>query len=82
MTSCGIQDPVVRRFAFAIRAFNIELAQIRDLTSHENIAQMRLKFWSEAVDVLFSESETNKFEFASNHQPVMRELKSVSLQVF
>ncbi|KAI0221745.1 NADH dehydrogenase (ubiquinone) complex I, assembly factor 6, partial [Lamellibrachia satsuma] len=42
-----------RRAAFAIRAFNVEIAQIRDLVSERNIAMMRIQFWKGTLDKIY-----------------------------
>lgn len=39
-----------RRPVLAVRAFNCELATIRELVSNVNIGLMRLKFWADALD--------------------------------
>ncbi|KAG8224608.1 hypothetical protein J437_LFUL009175 [Ladona fulva] len=44
----------IRTTAFAVRAFNTEVARVSDVVSNTNIAQMRLKFWEEAVEKIFS----------------------------
>ncbi|XP_055343788.1 NADH dehydrogenase (ubiquinone) complex I, assembly factor 6-like [Paramacrobiotus metropolitanus] len=44
----------VRSTAFAIRAFNVELAQIRDVISDHRIGKMRLQFWKDALERIYS----------------------------
>ncbi|CAL7948936.1 unnamed protein product [Xylocopa violacea] len=39
-----------RAAAFAIRAFNVEVAQIKDQVSDYKIGEMRLKFWTDALN--------------------------------
>lgn len=48
--------PGVQRSAFAIRAFNVELAQIRDVVSRADIGLMRINFWKDAVERAFKGS--------------------------
>ncbi|XP_054983330.1 NADH dehydrogenase (ubiquinone) complex I, assembly factor 6 isoform X2 [Sorex araneus] len=38
-----------RASAVALRAFNVELAQVKDSVSEKTIGQMRLQFWKDAV---------------------------------
>jgi len=45
----------VRHAAFAIRAFNIEIAQIQDVTSETHISEMRMKFWKETLDLIYQD---------------------------
>jgi NADH dehydrogenase [ubiquinone] 1 alpha subcomplex assembly factor 6 len=47
----------VRRNAFALRAFNVELSRIPSVVSDNKIALMRLKFWEDAVTKLFSKNK-------------------------
>ncbi|KAK7063020.1 NADH dehydrogenase (ubiquinone) complex I, assembly factor 6 [Halocaridina rubra] len=42
-----------RAAAFAVRAFNVEIAQIQDVTSQALIAKMRLQFWRDTLDDIF-----------------------------
>ncbi|KAK2193638.1 hypothetical protein NP493_11g14025 [Ridgeia piscesae] len=42
-----------RRAAFAVRAFNVEIAQIRDLVSERNIALMRIHFWKDTLERIY-----------------------------
>lgn len=60
-----------RSAAFAVRAFNIEVARVADQTSEGNLAAMRMKFWEESLDKLYG----NK---APEH-PVALELARVSV---
>lgn len=43
----------VRKSAVAIRAFNIEVANVHERVSEPRIGQMRLQFWIETLDKLF-----------------------------
>lgn len=45
-----------RSAAMAIRAFNVEVAQIQDMTSEVLIARMRLQFWRETLDKIYSDN--------------------------
>ncbi|XP_052858043.1 NADH dehydrogenase (ubiquinone) complex I, assembly factor 6 homolog [Drosophila gunungcola] len=63
----------LRRAAFALRAFNVEVS--RSVSGHQTepqIAKLRLKFWHDSIDKCFeSESQRSYVE----DQPVLRELK-------
>jgi len=52
--------PNIQRAAFGLRAFNIELAQIQEVTSQKQIAQMRLQFWKDAIDQIFQGQPPHK----------------------
>lgn len=43
-----------RPSAFAIRAFNIEVARIEDQVSDPRLGQMRMKFWEDSVEKIFA----------------------------
>lgn len=38
--------------AFAIRAFNVEISQIKDSTREQTAAEMRHQFWSDIIDIV------------------------------
>ncbi|XP_016985321.1 NADH dehydrogenase (ubiquinone) complex I, assembly factor 6 homolog [Drosophila rhopaloa] len=63
----------LRRAAFALRAFNVEVS--RSVSGHQiepQIAKLRLKFWHDSIDKCFeSDSKRSYVE----DQPVLRELK-------
>ena len=44
----------IRSTAFAIRAFNVELSQVRDMASNNTIAQMRFQFWKDALEEIYT----------------------------
>lgn len=44
----------MRRAAFALRAFNVETARAMDVASDPKIGLMRLLWWQEAIDKIFS----------------------------
>ncbi|GFU50032.1 NADH dehydrogenase complex I, assembly factor 6 [Nephila pilipes] len=48
-----LSEPV-KSAAIAIRAFNVEIAQVRDSVSTSSIGQMRMIFWKEALDKTFA----------------------------
>ncbi|CAM8947294.1 hypothetical protein QQ045_016920 [Rhodiola kirilowii] len=46
--------PKMRKAAFALRAFNVETARAMDVASDPKIGLMRLLWWQDAVDKIFS----------------------------
>lgn len=69
-----IKDPKLKQHAFAIRAVNIELARVHDVTTETKIAAMRMKFWEDAVDRIYGDSE----KCSIPDHPVVVQLKRVS----
>lgn len=45
-----IEDKLLRRTAFALRAFNVELSLVRDMTTNSDRAKLRFHFWSRLID--------------------------------
>ncbi|XP_027197644.2 LOW QUALITY PROTEIN: NADH dehydrogenase (ubiquinone) complex I, assembly factor 6 homolog sicily [Dermatophagoides pteronyssinus] len=54
-----ISDEEIRRTAFALRAFNVELAQVRDITRTDELAQIRFQFWHDVIDEIYLISSDN-----------------------
>lgn len=64
---CSLLLPAESRSsAFALRAFNVELAQVKDSVSEKTIGLMRMQFWKKTVDDIYSDNPP--------HQPVAVEL--------
>ncbi|XP_004680071.1 PREDICTED: NADH dehydrogenase (ubiquinone) complex I, assembly factor 6 [Condylura cristata] len=64
---CSLLFPAKSRSsAFALRAFNVELAQIKDSISEKTIGLMRMQFWKKTVDDIYCDNPP--------HQPVAIEL--------
>ncbi|XP_036292444.1 NADH dehydrogenase (ubiquinone) complex I, assembly factor 6 isoform X1 [Pipistrellus kuhlii] len=64
---CSLLLPTeFRSSAFALRAFNVELAQVKDSVSEKTIGLMRMQFWKKTVDDIYSDNPP--------HQPVAVEL--------
>nr|XP_015213196.1 PREDICTED: NADH dehydrogenase (ubiquinone) complex I, assembly factor 6 [Lepisosteus oculatus] len=64
---CSLLMPVaLRRSSIALRAFNVELAQVKDAVSQKTIGLMRMQFWKNAVEEIFRDEPP--------HQPVTAEL--------
>lgn len=81
-----IQNGGLRRAAFALRSFNVELSQIRDLTKSNQLALMRFQFWNDILDDIYANKDNPKNEMHSraeyNNFPVAFELKEVSFKYF
>ncbi|XP_035529035.1 NADH dehydrogenase (ubiquinone) complex I, assembly factor 6 isoform X1 [Morone saxatilis] len=56
----------VRRSSLALRAFNVELAQVKDSVSQKTIGLMRMQFWKAAIEDIYRDDPPN--------QPVSAEL--------
>ncbi|CAF3753528.1 unnamed protein product [Adineta steineri] len=67
-----LRPSFIQRPAMAIRALNVELALIRDQVSNTQIGQMRLQFWRETIDSIYSSINENTNR-KINH-PVAREI--------
>ncbi|XP_064910107.1 NADH dehydrogenase (ubiquinone) complex I, assembly factor 6 isoform X2 [Columba livia] len=64
---CSLLLPAESRTsAFALRAFNVELAQIKDSITQKTTGLMRMQFWREAVENIYCDNPP--------HQPVATEL--------
>ncbi|XP_040901331.1 NADH dehydrogenase (ubiquinone) complex I, assembly factor 6 isoform X1 [Toxotes jaculatrix] len=55
-----------RRSSLALRAFNVELAQVKDSVSQKTIGLMRMQFWKTAIEEIYRDEPPN--------QPVTTEL--------
>jgi phytoene synthase len=53
----------VREYLFALYAFNIELAKVREIVSEPLIGQMRLQWWRDVLDRIYA-GDTIKHEVA------------------
>ncbi|XP_059972301.1 NADH dehydrogenase (ubiquinone) complex I, assembly factor 6 isoform X3 [Mesoplodon densirostris] len=54
---CSLLLPAESRSsAFALRAFNVELAQVKDSVSEKTIGLMRMQFWKKTVDDIYCDS--------------------------
>ncbi|MEE6463516.1 hypothetical protein FKM82_005938 [Ascaphus truei] len=58
--------PGSRNSAFALRAFNVELSQVKDSVSQKNLGLMRMQFWMDAVQEIYRDNPP--------HHPVAQEL--------
>ncbi|XP_035446104.2 NADH dehydrogenase (ubiquinone) complex I, assembly factor 6 homolog isoform X1 [Spodoptera frugiperda] len=64
----------LRSPAFVLRAFNVEVARVQDLTSDAQTAAFRLQFWHDALKGMFNKEQTLK-DVPAN--PVAQELFKV-----
>lgn len=71
-----IKDAKIKQHAFAIRAFNVELSRVHDVTTETKIAEMRMKFWEDAVDRIYGDSERKSIP----DHAVVKQLKLVSFR--
>ncbi|XP_045752167.1 NADH dehydrogenase (ubiquinone) complex I, assembly factor 6 isoform X2 [Mirounga angustirostris] len=54
---CSLLLPAESRSsAFALRAFNVELAQVKDSVSEKTIGLMRMEFWKKTVDDIYCDN--------------------------
>ncbi|XP_048363936.1 NADH dehydrogenase (ubiquinone) complex I, assembly factor 6 [Sphaerodactylus townsendi] len=64
---CSLLLPAESRSSvFALRAFNVELAQIKDAVTQKTIGLMRIEFWRKAVEDIYRDH--------APQQPVAKEL--------
>uniref|UniRef100_A0A087XB06 NADH dehydrogenase (ubiquinone) complex I, assembly factor 6 n=1 Tax=Poecilia formosa TaxID=48698 RepID=A0A087XB06_POEFO len=64
--SCLLLPEEARRSSLALRAFNVELAQVKDSVSQKTIGLMRMQFWKTAIEEIYRDDPPN--------QPVSTEL--------
>lgn len=69
----------IRSPAFVIRAFNAEVARVQDQTKDPQTAAMRLQFWQDSLNSLYSNnpSPTN-----INANPITQELHKVCCEKY
>lgn len=86
MATLYIKNDELRRTAFALRAFNVELAQVRDLTKSDQLAKIRFQFWLDIIDDIYKNKADNTALLSMlsnfNNFPVAYELNEVSFSVF
>lgn len=46
----------LRNTQYAVRAFNVELASIRENVSKPEIGKMRMQFWKDTIDKIYAVS--------------------------
>nr|CAD7399049.1 unnamed protein product [Timema poppensis] len=70
-----------RTSAFAIRAFNIEVARVQDQISDPRIGQMRFKFWEDVIESIF-QNKAHKHPVALELHRLLFHIKSFPKQVY
>jgi hypothetical protein len=68
-----ISNAASRRFVIALKALNLELAQVRDLARNESAAALRFAFWRDSVQQAFDE----KYVGSAASESISRELNQV-----
>ena len=74
-----IDKNLLKRTMFALRAFNVELSLVRDMTTNSDRAKLRFHFWSRLIDELIKRSEDSSPDLDKDiayykHTPVAKEL--------
>lgn len=77
-----IKDNLCRRAVFCLRAFNVELALVKDLTSDINRAKLRFHFWSKLIDELMRRNNEKDINVAKElayykQSPIAKELLDI-----
>lgn len=65
----------LRSPAFVLRAFNVEVARVQDLTTDTQTAAFRLQFWQDALQNMYNKKNAQK---AIPANPVAQELFKVN----
>lgn len=73
---CGLLMPKpAKRAFFAIRAFNVEIAQIRDHSNNNFLTgRIRFQYWRDSIDKIYCSSSNSNISDIGL-QPVLQELK-------
>lgn len=74
-----IKDRMLKRVVFALRAFNVELSLVRDMTTNSDRAKIRFHFWSKLIDEIIERNnrasiDLNKEVAYYKHTPLAKEL--------
>lgn len=67
-----IKQNDLKRFALCLRAFNCEVANIKDHARTQNAAQIRFLYWMETIEKLFEKDYR-----PPTNEPIASELKEV-----
>ncbi|KAF5399895.1 hypothetical protein PHET_06353, partial [Paragonimus heterotremus] len=74
---CSLLLPAARQdFVFALRAFNVELAQIRDRVNNAEQANFRFQFWKDVVHSLFELNQDSQYI-----SPIVENLREVHVRL-
>lgn len=77
-----IKDNRLKRIVFALRAFNVELALVRDMTTNSDRAKIRFHFWSKLIEEIINRNEQTSPDLDKDiayykHTPVAKELLDI-----
>jgi len=61
----------IRSLAMVLRAFNVEVASVRDSVSDANTGMIRLQFWKDAVEAVYSSSQHQQAEIQAKTRKVI-----------
>lgn len=76
-----IPDPILRTKVMTVRAFNTEVAIIRDQVSQKEIGLSRLVFWREAVNQLYLSKKADSSYKNVPRQPTVLGMSKVCSQM-
>lgn len=84
MATLFIKNDELRRTAYVFRAFNVELAQIRDTTKTDELVQIKFQFWYDLINDIPNISNADSLKTESlmikyKNFPIAYELFNVSL---
>ncbi|KPM11163.1 Squalene/phytoene synthase-like protein [Sarcoptes scabiei] len=51
-----IKNDLIRKTAFTLRAFNVELSLVRDMAKTDQMAHLRFQFWNSIVQEIYSDN--------------------------
>ena len=73
---CGLLVPKhIRRCYFTVKAFNVEIAQVRDQSRNNFLTgRLRFQFWRESIEAAFNHS--NEMSVEQRRHPIVRELSA------
>lgn len=82
LAALHIENPSLKRANVALRAFNIELSLIRDVTSDSDRAKVRFHFWSRLVEEIVERDKNFTTNLSKdiayyNFNPVSKELLDI-----
>lgn len=79
-----VKDEKIKRVNFALRAFNVELAGIKDKTTDSDRAKARFHFWSKLIeeiirrnDIASPDIDKDKLNAYYNHSLIAKELLEI-----
>lgn len=67
-----IDNSELKRFGLALRAFNSDIANIKDAAKNKDVAQFRFVYWNQVLDNLFDKGYNPPI-----NEPITTELKRV-----